>query len=133
MKLLPLLLLPPLLLLLILPAHTYTFTLTSTLTQQPVLISPTSPSFLLLGSRSIKPSTFTFTTGNVTSGTNLYLHKETKYSPVFSAEVGEIPWGPYIFFDTWTVSGDLLRAKVWGDVKEKQWFTCPGRFGERVW
>jgi hypothetical protein len=77
---------------------------------------------------------FTFDKGNVTvNSVNVYLSKQSKYESVFRAEVGAIPYPPlYVFFDTWSISDQALRASVWWNPpKKRQWFWCPG--GGRVY
>ena len=67
-----------------------------------VVMSSSRPGLLTLGSSKGKPSTFTFTNGSTTL-------RGGNLNYCLSVE-----------------------ADVWGDDCDKQWFTCPGHFSERI-
>jgi hypothetical protein len=128
-------------------AHCQIFTLRTipgglTIHVAPSNVTTDTPAYLSLhqSDQPPCPDIFTYHDSNVTfNGANLYLNKETKYESVLRAEVGELPWGPYLFYNTWSIietkRGDkVLAAAFWGQAEEKKWFWCPGGESEgRVW
>ncbi|KAI5815886.1 hypothetical protein BZA77DRAFT_354722 [Pyronema omphalodes] len=135
------------------------FTLSHSLTNQPITITSTisntsdSRPYLQLSPPSSRAAIFSFSpsSGNITvispgnfhnansslpasslMNKNLYLQKPTKYDSLLTPMIGDIGFSLYAFWNTWEISREgYLRIGIWGRKPEdKRWFMCDEDTGE---